>query len=130
VDPGWTALGFQHDELVSSFDFNIKLRRYMWVAGGGGDGSVGPGGGTLAPHLSRDHPRSKAWRCHTMKPTLNAPGTKRFKKANDKLLSVLLQCCFQVQVAAVHLGDGAGYAAPGGGGGALGAHAAVRGHAD
>jgi len=33
-----------------------------------------------------------------MKPTLKAPGTKRLKVKYDKLLSILLQCCFQIDL--------------------------------
>ena len=40
-----------------------------------------------------------------IKPTLNPPGTKRLKLKYDKLLSIiLLQFCFQIQLAALHQG--------------------------
>jgi hypothetical protein len=36
--------------------------------------------------------------------TLKAPGTKRLKLKCDKMLSILLQFCFQFQLAPLHLG--------------------------
>ena len=41
-----------------------------------------------------------------MKPTLRAPGTERLKLNYDKLLSNLLQICFQIQLAPLHDGRG------------------------
>jgi hypothetical protein len=40
----------------------------------------------------------------TIKPTLKVPGTKRLKQKYDKLLSVLLQFCYQFQLAPLHHG--------------------------
>ena len=39
-----------------------------------------------------------------IKPTLKAPGLKRFKLKYDKSLSILLQFCFQIQLAPLHHG--------------------------
>jgi len=40
----------------------------------------------------------------SMKPKLKPPGTERLKLTYDKLLSILLQCCFQIQLAALQVG--------------------------
>ena len=42
-----------------------------------------------------------------IKPTLKPPGTKRLKLKYDKLLSMLLDFCFQIQLAALHHGRSA-----------------------
>jgi hypothetical protein len=39
-----------------------------------------------------------------MKPTLKVSGTKRLKLKDDKLLSTLLQFCFQIQLAPLQHG--------------------------
>ena len=41
-----------------------------------------------------------------MKPTVKAPGTKRLKLKYDRLLSISLQACFQIQLAPLPRGRG------------------------
>jgi hypothetical protein len=40
-----------------------------------------------------------------MKPTLKAPRIKRLKLKYDKLLSILLQFCFRIQLVPLHQGQ-------------------------
>jgi len=49
-------------------------------------------------------PTGKAVQVDPINPTLKAPGTNRLKLKYDKLLSILLQFCFQIQLAPLHTG--------------------------
>jgi len=58
-------------------------------------------------HLHHRHPgplQGEAMQVDPMKPTLKAPGTKRLKLKYDKLLSILLQFCFQFKLAPLQRG--------------------------
>jgi hypothetical protein len=48
-----------------------------------------------------------------IKPILKAPGIKRLKQKYGELLSILLQFCFQIQIAPLHHGIQAGGAGGG-----------------
>jgi len=68
------------------FDFNTNLRRY----------AVAPG--FIASDMTAE--LGRALQVDPMK----APGFKRLKLEYDKLLSILLQFCFQLQLATLQLG--------------------------
>jgi len=88
--PGSMLLKLRRDGPLSNFAFNFNLRRYSGVC----TKSCGSG---RSPQVD------------PMKPRLKAPGTKRLKvKYDDQLRSMLLQCCFQFELAALrsgHAGD-------------------------
>jgi hypothetical protein len=67
----------------------------VWQAlGGGGRGFV-----SRAPH-----PSGRALQVDLMKPISKAPSNQRLKLKYDKMLSILLQFCFQFQLALPHPG--------------------------
>jgi len=53
----------------------------------------------------RHQRRGRAVQVGPLKPTLKAPGTKLLKLKLDKLLSILTQFCFQIQLALLHRGS-------------------------
>ena len=52
----------------------------------------------LAPEIVRQQGHGKAVQIAPIKRTLKAPGTKRLILKGDRLLSILLQFCFQCQL--------------------------------
>ena len=84
--PGTNCLKLEYDEVVTSFAFKSNLRRYIL-------------GGSKQPHL-----HGRAVQLDPMKPTVKAPGTKRLRLKYDRLLSILPQICFQIQLAPLHHG--------------------------
>jgi len=105
--PEIKRLKLEYDKLLSSFAFNFNLRRFMEdknrtefsVIDGVRYFNTGDIGAFTA----------KVGRCkltRAMKPTLKAPGTKHLRLKYDTL-SILLQCCFQLQLAPLHQGPAA-----------------------
>ena len=66
---------------------------------------TGRGCATTSRSAQRWSPLGRVVQVDPMKPTLKASGTKRLKRKCDKLLSILLQFCFQSQLAALQLGS-------------------------
>jgi hypothetical protein len=66
----------------------------------GGEHAAGgvAGGGSGGRH-------SRAVQVHSIKPTLKVTGTKLLKLKHDKLLSILLQFCIQIQLAPLRHGQ-------------------------
>jgi len=95
VDRAWfQRLALKCDESLSNFAFNFNLRRYTGVPR-----RVGPAVHALHHSAALPLLRGRAVQVAPIKPTLKAPGTKRLKLNYDKLLSILLQFCFQFQLA-------------------------------
>jgi len=91
-----------------------KIPGIFCVALAAGVQGGGDGGAHLAPeeqHRRERHERREnrqaqggAVQVELIKLTLQAPGTKRLKLNYDRLLSILLQFCFQFEVVPLHQG--------------------------
>jgi len=99
--PWYHLLKLEYDEPLSNFALKFNLRRF---SKGACTSSTARRRMTRARASPARTCRGRAVQVYPIKPKFKPPGTKRLKVKYDEVLSILLQFCFQFQLAPLHRG--------------------------